>query len=243
MRQVVLDTETTGLDPAQGHRIIEIGAVELVNRRLTGSRYHQYLQPDREIEAGAIEVHGITPELLADKPRFADVVADLIGFIKGAELIIHNAPFDVGFLDAELRQAGAEWGATLDHCIVLDTLALARQLHPGQSCSLDALCKRYGVDNSQRELHGALLDAEILGDVYLMMTGGQTMLSLDGAQTQPGVHTVGFRRVDPDRPRLRVIVPSAEELEAHERRLAAIEKASGRNLWKTLEQDSDVAPR
>jgi DNA polymerase-3 subunit epsilon len=242
MRQVVLDTETTGLDPAQGHRIIEIGAVELVHRRLTRNRYHQYLQPDREIEAGALEVHGITAEFLADQPRFADVVADLIAFIKGAELIIHNAPFDVGFLDAELRQAGTHWGTTLDHCTVLDTLALARQLYPGQSCSLDALCKRCGVDNSQRELHGALLDAALLADVYLAMTGGQATLSLDGVQTQPGSHTFALRRVDPGRPRLRVIAPSAAELEAHDRRLVAIEKASGRNLWQALEQESEVAP-
>jgi DNA polymerase III subunit epsilon len=227
MRQIVLDTETTGLDPAQGHRIIEIGCVELVNRRLTGRRFHQYLQPDRDIDAGAIEVHGITTEFLADKPRFADIVADLIGFIRGAELVIHNAPFDVGFLNCELQLLGAHHGVLADFCAVLDTLALARQLHPGQKNSLDALCRRYAVDNSQRNLHGALLDAEILADVYLAMTGGQVALLLD-ANAEPGtLPRAEIRRLDPDRPRLSVLRANEDELTAHAARLAAIEKASG----------------
>jgi DNA polymerase-3 subunit epsilon len=236
MRQVVLDTETTGLDPAQGHRIIEIGAVELIYRRATGNRYHQYLQPDREIDAGALEVHGISAEFLADKPRFSEVVEDFINFIKDAELIIHNAPFDIGFLDAELQGLGPSWGQITDHCTFVDALVLARQLHPGQSCSLDALCKRYNIDNSQRELHGALLDAEILADVYLTMTGGQAALSLGGAESQPGLRPSAVRRVDPNRPRLRVIPASPQELEAHGRRLLAIGKESGRCLWKELEE-------
>jgi len=236
MRQVVLDTETTGLDPAQGHRIIEIGAVELVNRRATHNRYHQYLQPDREIEAGAIEVHGITQEFLADKPRFSEIAQDLLGFVEGAEIIIHNAPFDVGFLNAELQRAGEQWGKVEDHCTVLDTLALARQLHPGQGCSLDALCKRYNIDNSQRELHGALLDAEILADVYLTMTGGQATLSLEGSQAAPGLQSSTLRRLAPDRPRLRVIHASDEELQAHNSRIMAIERMSGKSLWGAVDE-------
>lgn len=240
MRQVVLDTETTGLEPTQGHRIIEIGCVEVVNRRLTGNRFHQYLQPDREIDEGALEVHGITKEFLADKPRFADVVEDFLAFIKGAELIIHNAPFDTGFINHELGLLGAHWGAVADHCAVVDTLALARQMHPGQKNSLDALCKRYGVDNSQRDLHGALLDAEILAEVYLAMTGGQTALSLDsGVETTGGlIQAHSIRRLSPDRPPLRVIRATEEELAAHAKRLEAIDKASGgKCVWKKLEGD------
>ena len=227
MRQIVLDTETTGLEPAQGHRIIEIGCVELVNRQLTGNHYHQYLQPDREIDEGAIEVHGISNEFLVGKPRFADVVEDFLDFVRGAELIIHNAPFDVGFINAELARLGEERGRIEDHCGILDTLTLAREMHPGQKNNLDALCKRYDIDNSHRELHGALLDSEILADVYLMMTGGQTSLLLDG-QNEPGSSgEAGIRRLDGARPALRVIRASAEELTAHEGRLAAIDKASG----------------
>src|SRR5690606_38197574 len=176
MRQIVLDTETTGLEPEQGHRIIEIGCVEIVNRRLTGNHYHQYLQPDREIDAGAVEVHGITAEFLADKPRFTDVMHDFLAFVGGAELIIHNAPFDVGFINHELRLVDVNHASLDTFCSVVDTLQMARRLHPGQKNSLDALCKRYGIDNSQRSLHGALLDAEILADVYLTMTGGQVTL-------------------------------------------------------------------
>ncbi len=232
MRQIVLDTETTGLEPRQGHRIIEIGCVELVNRRLTGNHYHQYLQPDREIDEGAIEVHGISNEFLADKPRFADVVGDFLDFVRGAELVIHNAPFDVGFINHELALLGEEYGRIEDHCGILDTLSLARQMHPGQKNSLDALCRRYDIDNAHRELHGALLDSEILADVYLMMTGGQTDLLLDG-QSEGGPSTAGeIRRLAETRAPLRVIRASEDELAAHEARLVAIDKASGGGcLW------------
>lgn len=234
MRQIVLDTETTGLEPADGHRIIEVGCVELVNRRLTGNTYHQYLQPDRAIDDGAVEVHGITNAMLADKPRFADVAADFMEFVKGAELIIHNAPFDVGFINHELKRLGSQWGRIDEHCAILDTLAMARKLHPGQKNNLDALCKRYSIDNSRRDLHGALLDAEILADVYLAMTGGQTSLSLgaSGAGTNSGA-AEAIRRLGANRPALRIVLPTEDELEAHTGRLEAIDKASGGNcLWK-----------
>ena len=235
MRQIVLDTETTGLEPSEGHRIIEIGAVELFNRRHTGRSFHQYLQPDRHIDEGAVEVHGITTDFLADKPRFVDVVEDFLEFIRDAELIIHNAPFDVGFINHELRLLGASWGSLDRYCHVLDTLALARKLHPGQKNSLDALCKRYSVDNSRRELHGALLDAEILADVYLAMTGGQGNLSLDGAAETGKAKVDSIRRVTSDRPRLRVIQASSAELAEHALRLDAIDKSSGGSLWRNLE--------
>ncbi len=224
MRQIVLDTETTGLDPAQGHRVIEIGAVELVNRRPSGRTYHQYLQPDRAIDEGAQDVHGISAEFLADKPRFADVVDEFLAFVSGAQLVIHNAPFDVGFLDAEL--ARLDRGRIEDHCTVLDTLALARDMHPGQRNSLDALCRRYEIDNSHRELHGALLDAEILADVYLAMTGGQVSLSLDGRESGQAATEATRRPVERPPGGLRVIHPTAEELAAHRDRLAAIDAAS-----------------
>lgn len=229
MRQIVLDTETTGLAPSEGHRIIEIGCVELVSRRLTGSHYHQYLQPDREIDAGAMEVHGISNEFLADKPRFADLATDFLDYIKGAELIIHNAPFDVGFIDHELAKLGKKWGRLTDYCTVLDTLALARRMHPGQKNNLDALCKRYSIDNAHRDLHGALLDAEILADVYLIMTGGQTSLSLGSGEehADDAGQGDGIRRLPADRPALAVLRASEEELHQHEQRLAAIRKASG----------------
>jgi DNA polymerase-3 subunit epsilon len=215
-RQIVLDTETTGLEPSQGHRVIEIGCVELINRRLTGNNYHQYLQPDREIDEGALQVHGISNEFLKDKPRFTDVIDDLMSYLKGAELVIHNAPFDVGFLDHELKLAGNGRGAINDHCTVIDTLVMARKMHPGQKNNLDALCKRYDVNNTQRDLHGALLDAEILSEVYLRMTGGQVGLALDSEQAdekEDGV--VSPSRISSDRPPLRVISASQEELSAH----------------------------
>ena len=182
MRQIVLDTETTGLEVSQGHRIIEIGCVELVNRRVTGNHWHYYFNPDREVDAGAYEVHGISNEFLQDKPRFAELADEFCEYVKGAELIIHNAAFDVGFLDYELGQPELEFAPLEQSCTVLDTLLLARQKHPGQKNNLDALCKRYDIDNSQRSLHGALLDARILADVYLAMTGGQTSLGLDAEQ-------------------------------------------------------------
>ncbi|MCG5514848.1 MULTISPECIES: DNA polymerase III subunit epsilon [unclassified Ectothiorhodospira] len=219
-RQIVLDTETTGLEPAQGHRIIEIGCVEMVKRRLTRQHYHQYLQPDREVDAGAEEVHGISNAFLADKPRFADVVEDFLDFIRGAELIIHNAPFDVGFINHELKLLGKDRGCVEDYCTVTDSLVMARKMHPGQRNSLDALCKRYQIDNSGRELHGALLDARILADVYLAMTGGQKTLLLGGESeeaTSTGPVEAAIRRLSADRPRLAVPRASEQELEAHQR--------------------------
>jgi len=229
-RQIVLDTETTGLEPREGHRIIEIGCVEIVNRRLTGNNYHQYLQPDRKIDAGAAEVHGITDEFLADKPRFGDVVDTLVGYIHGAELIIHNAPFDVGFLNHELNLAGKRWGSIEKYCGVIDTLVMARKAHPGKKNNLDALCGRYSIDNSHRDLHGALLDAEILADLYLVMTGGQTTLSL-GNEAAEEDGSVKIERVVGDHPPLKVIRASATELVLHQKKLEEIDKKSGSCLW------------
>jgi DNA polymerase-3 subunit epsilon len=234
MRQIVLDVETTGLEASAGHRIIEIGCVELLNRRPTGQRFHRYLNPEREIDAGALAVHGIDLDKLTQAPRFADIAAELVAFIDGAELIIHNAAFDVGFLDAELaRLSGTR--AVAEMCRVLDTLALARTLHPGQRNSLDALCKRYSVDNSRRELHGALLDAGILVDVYLAMTGGQSALALDMANADLAAgergESAGLRRA----PGIKLVipVPSADELRQHEAMLDLIHKASGgKALWR-----------
>jgi len=231
-RQIVLDTETTGLEPAQGHRIIEIGCVELVDRRLTGNDFHQYLQPDRRIDDGAVEVHGITNEFLADKPRFADIVADFIDYVRGAELIIHNAPFDVGFINAELARLDG-WEPLEHYCTIVDTLEMARRKHPGQRNSLDALCARYDVDNTHREKHGALLDAEILAEVYLAMTGGQSALSLEAEERGEGEgETAAIRRLGADRPPLVVVRPTPEELAAHEAGLEKVEQASGgRCVW------------
>lgn len=232
MRQIVLDTETTGLEASQGHRIIEIGCVELINRRLTGKNFHHYLQPDREIDAGAMEVHGISNEFLADKPRFADVAKEFLDYIRGAELVIHNAPFDVGFLNSELRLLDGDHGRISDICGVLDTLVMARNLHPGQKNNLDALCKRYEIDNTSRTLHGALLDAEILADVYLAMTGGQVSLSLGGDGEEGGQGGSHIRRLPADRTPLPVVRASAEELDKHQARLEAIDKASDGNcVW------------
>ncbi len=232
-RQVVLDTETTGLEPAQGHRIIEIGCVELVDRRPTGNNFHVYLQPDREIDAGAVEVHGITNEFLADKPRFADVADELIAYLRDAEVIIHNAPFDVGFIDFELARL-PNGPRMEDFCRITDTLVMAREKHPGQRNSLDALCGRYDIDNTHRTKHGALLDAEILADVYLAMTGGQKALSLDASEghAEPG-SSGGIRRLPAGRPPLRVVRASDEELAGHEARLDAIAQASGGEpVWR-----------
>lgn len=180
LRQIVLDTETTGLEPEKGHRIIEVGCLEMINRRITGSTFHRYINPQREIEKDAIDVHGITNEFLQDKPIFRDVVKELIDYINGAELIIHNAPFDVNFLNHELNWAGSRYLKTTEYCTVFDTLTYARRKHPGQRNSLDALCARYHVDNSNRDLHGALLDAELLAQVYLLLTGGQGQLFKEG---------------------------------------------------------------
>ncbi len=235
MRQIVLDTETTGLEPKQGHRIIEIGCVELVDRRLTGNNFHQYLQPDREIDEGAVEVHGITTEFLVDKPRFADVVDDFISYVDGAELIIHNAPFDVGFLNAELERIGKEEGLLESLCTITDTLAMARKKHPGQRNSLDALCRRYEIDNSQRQLHGALLDSEILADVYLIMTGGQGALSFGGQSGEAGEQgsVSAIRRITAHREPLTIVRATEAECQAHEHRLDALDKTSGHScVWR-----------
>lgn len=236
MRQIVLDTETTGLEHSQGHRLIEVGCVELIDRKLTGRRYHQYVNPEREIDAGAIAVHGITNEQLADKPLFAQIADDLLAFIGSAELIIHNAPFDLGFLNSEFGRLGRGTQPIERLCGIVDTLVMARQRHPGQKNNLDALCGRYDVDNSQRDLHGALLDAEILADVYLRMTGGQTALELaasDGEDSGGAAGSVGIRRLDPARVALAVIRANATELADHELRLAAIDKASGgKTVWR-----------
>jgi len=234
VRQVVLDTETTGLDTAEGHRIIEIGCVELVNRRLTRNNFQQYFNPDRDIDAGAQAVHGISGDFLRDKPRFADVVRDFLSFIRDAELIIHNAEFDVGFINFELRRIGNELGAVGEYCTVLDTLQLARQMHPGQRNDLDSLCKRYEIDNSQRDLHGALLDAEILADVFLAMTGGQTALLLDEQVTDNKRPTTNA--CVGNRPGLRVIHADEEELAAHEAWLDLLDRESGAScVWRTVD--------
>ena len=197
MRQIILDTETTGLEVSQQHRVIEIGCIELINRRVTDNHWHHYINPDREIDPGAFEVHGISNDFLADKPRFEALAEDFLNYIDGAELVIHNAAFDVGFLNYELSLLESDAGIVEDRCGILDTLMLARQKHPGQKNNLDALCKRYDIDNSQRSLHGALLDARILADVYLVMTGGQTSLGLDSAEAaQAGAEVVESRRIE-----------------------------------------------
>jgi DNA polymerase-3 subunit epsilon len=233
MRQIVLDTETTGIDPAEGHRIIEIGCVELMERQLTGRNYHVYINPEREVEAEAITVHGITNEFLVDKPKFADIADEFFEFINGAELVIHNAAFDVGFMDAEFARLKPV-RKTADHCGIVDSLAIARARHPGQKNNLDALCKRYGVDNSNRELHGALLDAEILADVYLLLTGGQTALSLD-AGSENGSGSSGIRRLPADRAPLNVVRASAEENDAHREFMSLVEKQAGETVWGKLQ--------
>ena len=237
MRQIVLDTETTGLDPTKGHRIIEIGCVELINRKRTGNELHQYLQPDREIDPGAIEVHGISNEFLADKPRFEDIVSDFLTYIEGAELIIHNAPFDVGFLDHEFELAGLGQGKTQATCDVIDTLVMARRLRPGQKYSLDALCSHYTIDNSQRDLHGALLDAELLAEVYLAMTGGQTALFREGSAVKSAADKNVLRKLDKNRKTLPVITASKEELVAHNAWLDELDrKTDGKCLWRALDK-------
>lgn len=237
-RIVVLDTETTGMsggsEPQKGHRIIEIGAVELVNRRHTGRNYHVYLQPDRAVDPAAIAVHGITDEFLADKPRFAQVEQEFIEFIRGAELVIHNAPFDVAFLNQEFSLL-KETFTTADLCKITDSLKVAREMYPGKKNSLDALCSRLGIDNSKRTLHGALLDAEILADVYLMMTGGQVSLLLDTEPTTVKAKTVEV--VQQDKPQIAqtynlvVVKPTEEELAAHQDYLDLINKKSGNHCF------------
>ncbi|RFF32863.1 DNA polymerase III subunit epsilon [Wenzhouxiangella sediminis] len=231
MRQIVLDTETTGLEPQEGHRIIEIGCLEMIERRQTGRSFHVYINPERDVEDGAMAVHGITNDFLADKPRFADLAGDFIEFIRDAELVIHNAAFDVGFLDAELARLD-EPTRVGEHATILDTLMLARELHPGQRVSLDALCKRYEVDNSGRELHGALLDAELLAEVYLAMTGGQVDLALDLSGDRDGSDAGSEAVVDVDVSKLVVRRADETELAAHRDRLEAIRESAGHCLWQ-----------
>jgi DNA polymerase-3 subunit epsilon len=234
MRQIVLDTETTGLAPEEGHRIIEIGCIEIRSRRVTEQRFHRYLNPEREIDAGAAEVHGLTLEKLRECSRFQDIALEFIEFVRGAELIIHNAPFDVGFINHELALLGDAWGRLEDYCQIFDTLRLARERHPGQRNSLDALCRRYEIDNAHRNLHGALLDAELLSDVYLALTGGQSALVLDA-------HSMAGHEIDDSAPALvvnlarqqRVVRADEAELAAHRARLTQIARVSGGpSLWQ-----------
>ncbi|TCV97365.1 DNA polymerase-3 subunit epsilon [Luteibacter rhizovicinus] len=238
MRQIVLDTETTGLEAHLGHRIIEIGAVEMVGRRPSGRTFHTYLNPERAIDEGARAVTGIEDEFLLDKPFFKDVVDDFIAFIDGAELIIHNASFDVGFLDAELKRVGESYGRIRDHASVLDTLKMARERFPGQRNSLDALCKRLGVDNTHRDLHGGLLDAQLLADVYIAMTTGQVALDLafDADANDSGASALADIEI---RARPRVLRASDEEQAAHQARLDALDKAAGgTSVWRRMESEN-----
>lgn len=232
-RQIILDTETTGLSPKDGHRVIEIGCLELIDRRITGSTFHYYINPDRPIEAGAKNVHGISDDFLLGKPRFAEIATELLAYIRDAELIIHNAPFDIGFLNHEFGLLKQSFGPVTDYCHIIDTLVMARQKHPGQKNSLDALCRRYQVDNSNRELHGALLDSELLAQVYLLMTGGQGSL-FDELQPveQQQVHAI--RRVDADRAALPLVSASDAELSEHQAFLAKLRKG-GRCVWDEQE--------
>jgi DNA polymerase-3 subunit epsilon len=236
MRQVVLDTETTGLDWERGHRVIEIGCIEILNRRKTDVNFHCYINPEREVDEAAQEVHGMSHKDLADKPLFADVAQSFLDFIGDAELIIHNAPFDVGFLDNELQMAGRDEAKLLSNNQILDTLTLSRQIHPGQRNSLDALCKRYGVDNSRRDLHGALLDARLLADVYLALTGGQGALSLDdSADSGQQSASRAAQRVDRNGMDLVVVHATAKELQQHDAQLDLIEAAGTDGaLWRRV---------
>jgi DNA polymerase-3 subunit epsilon len=246
MRQIVLDTETTGLDPAAGHRVIEIGCVELMNRRPTARNFHRYVNPERAVDPGALAVHGIEQSFLATQPVFAAIAIEFVDFVKGAELVIHNADFDVGFLNHELRRIDGLPDDIRDLCEVRDTLPLARRMHPGQRNSLDALAKRYGVDNSMRELHGALLDAQILADVYLAMTGGQASLSLDaGNSITQAQNSTESATLDREGIELVVLAASAAELEAHEAMLATLRKQSGRpSVWeRVMSGEADKATK
>jgi DNA polymerase-3 subunit epsilon len=228
-RQIVLDTETTGLEPREGHRIIEIGCVEMLSRRVTDNYWHQYLNPDREIDAGAFEVHGISNEFLADKPRFTEMASEFLDYVRGAELVIHNAAFDIGFLNHELSLLEGDWPRIEDICTVTDSLQMARQKHPGQKNNLDALCKRYMIDNSSRSLHGALLDSEILAEVYLAMTGGQTSLHLDEGSGDNGPE-VFTARVEAHH-ELPLWQVAAEDEEAHRSYLEFLGEKSGQTIW------------
>ncbi|BFI96210.1 MAG: DNA polymerase III subunit epsilon [Rhodanobacter sp.] len=242
MRQVVLDTETTGLEVRQGHRLVEIACVEMVGRRLTGRHWQTYLNPQRAMDEGASQVTGIRDEHLVDKPLFADKVDEFLAFVDGAELIIHNASFDVGFLNAELARLGGSFGSIGDRCSVLDTLAMARERYPGQRNSLDALCKRLGVDNSRRDLHGGLIDAQLLADVYLAMTSGQVAMDLAFEQSQESATNTAAATPLVLRGRPRVLRASAEEAAMHEQRLDALDKAAGGvSVWRKLETPAAAA--
>lgn len=233
MRQIILDTETTGINPQLGHRIIEIGCVEMIDRKLTGKHFHVYVNPQRIVEDEAIGVHGITNEFLADKPLFQDIADDFFQYIKGAELVIHNAAFDVGFINNEFSLLKPKLPPVEGYCDILDTLAMARKKHPGQKNSLDALCKRYGINNSHRELHGALLDAEILADVYLLLSGGQTILSLD----RDGGDKEGessLRRISDDRKSLKLVFACEKELSDHDKYLSSMKKSADDVIWDKL---------
>lgn len=230
MRQIIIDTETTGLEPELGHRIIELAAVELINRRATGRRFHRYLNPEREIDTGALLVHGINSEFLKDQPKFCDVAAEFLDFVKDDELIIHNAAFDLAFLEHELKLA--DLGVFSRHCgTILDTLALARELHPGKKNSLDALCERYAVDNSRRTLHGALLDAELLCEIYIAMTRGQDSLAIDFLNVESSHSSLEEEEAPIS---LIILAASTEELAAHARHLAELGRR-GYCLWSALE--------
>lgn len=233
MRQIVLDTETTGISTSNGDRIIEVGCVELVNRKFTGNVFHQYINPDREVSQGAFQVHGISNDFLDDKPRFAQISESLKVFLEGAELVIHNAPFDVGFLEYEFDLLEDPWKHLEDYCTILDTLKLARKRHPGQKNNLDALCKRYNIDNTRRDKHGALLDAEILAELYLVMTGGQTKMALEVSDQKASIK----KKVDLVEPTidLPVIKATAEELKAHAEILQSL-RDKGECLWDSLAQ-------
>lgn len=238
MRQLFLDTETTGLEPEHGHRIIEIGCVEMIGRRLTGRHYHQYINPDREIDDGAIAVHGLTNQFLSDKPFFSAIADDFLAFIKNADLIIHNAPFDVGFINHEFRLLKrSDLLPVTEYCSIIDTLKMAREKHPGQKNNLDALCRRYEVNNAHRELHGALLDAEILSDVYLRMTGGQVGLALSGNPAEGETVTGGrgasvIRRLSREGLSLPVIAAAEAEVDQHQAQLEKINKKSANQcIW------------
>lgn len=227
-RHIILDTETTGISPKKGHRIIEIGCIEMVNRQTTKEIFHCYLNPERDVDQGAVEVHGLTNEFLADKGFFKDVVKDFLSFVQGADLVIHNAPFDIGFLDAELQRLGPQFGRMKDYCTVTDTLAIARKKHPGQPNSLDALCRRYHVENSHRELHGALLDSELLAQVYLHLTGGQGNLSFAASEKkQADIQAQAKKATQYGIP---VIFPNAEELSQHNKHMQGI-KSPDSSLW------------
>ncbi len=234
MRQVVLDTETTGLEPQNGHRIIEIGCVEILHRRLTGRHYQQFLDPKREVDEGASEVHGLTAKDLAGRPEFTGIVDDFMEFVNGAELIIHNAPFDLGFINMELERIDSKWGAIENYCGVLDTLSYARKLHPGQRNSLDALCKRYDVANSHRDLHGALLDAELLAEVYLAMTGGQESLDLMSSELSLQNTVSQAAEKDMNETNLLVVPVSEDDLKNHIETLAKMKTVS---LWEITQSE------